>query len=57
MLDAAEKLEFERAALLRDELYELKTSLEPQKPAKREKVFYTGRTRSFYMNSKSPHQH
>ena len=43
MLEAAEKLEFERAALLRDELYELKTSLEPEKPAKREKVSYAGR--------------
>ncbi len=43
MLEAAEKLEFERAALLRDELYELKSSIDPQPPAKREKVSYAGR--------------
>jgi len=43
MLEAAEKLEFERAALLRDELYELKTSIEPSASAKREKVSYVGR--------------
>ena len=43
MLEAAEKLEFERAALLRDELYELKSSIEPVKPAKTGKVLYKGR--------------
>ena len=43
MLEAAEKLEFERAALLRDELYELKTSIEPSAPVQREKVSYVGR--------------
>lgn len=43
MLEAAEKLEFERAALLRDELYELKSVQEPDKPQKREKVVYKGR--------------
>ena len=43
MLEAAEKLEFERAAILRDELYELKSSIEPVKPAKNNKVSYVGR--------------
>ncbi len=43
MLEAAEKLEFERAALLRDELYELKSSIEPSKPTQKKKVSYVGR--------------
>ncbi len=43
MLEAAEKLEFERAAILRDELYELKSSIEPIKPVKTGKVSYVGR--------------
>jgi excinuclease ABC subunit B len=43
MLEAAGKLEFERAALLRDQLYELKSSIEPQKPVQTEKVLYAGR--------------
>jgi excinuclease ABC subunit B len=43
MLDAAEKLEFERAALLRDQLYELKASAEPASPVKKEKILYAGR--------------
>jgi excinuclease ABC subunit B len=43
MLEAAEKLEFERAALLRDQLYELKASVEPQKLVKTGKVLYVGR--------------
>ena len=43
MLEAAEKLEFERAALLRDELHDLKSSIEPQEPVKRRKVSYKGR--------------
>jgi len=43
MLEAAEKLEFERAAILRDELLELKASIEPVKPARKGKVLYTGR--------------
>jgi len=43
MLEAAEKLEFERAALLRDELYELKSSIEPLKPTQKKKVSYVGR--------------
>ena len=43
MLEAAEKLEFERAALLRDQLYELKASAGLQKPAQPGKVFYAGR--------------
>ncbi len=43
MLEAAEKLEFERAAILRDELLELKASIEPAKPAQKKKVSYVGR--------------
>ena len=43
MLEAAQKLEFERAALLRDQLYELKSTLEPHKPAPTGKVSYVGR--------------
>ncbi len=43
MLEAAEKLEFERAAILRDELLDLKASIESVKPAKKEKVSYVGR--------------
>ena len=43
MVEAAEKLEYERAALLRDELYELKAMQNPQPAAKREKVSYVGR--------------
>ena len=43
MLEAAGKLEFERAALLRDQLYELKSSIEPQKPVQTGKVLYAGR--------------
>jgi hypothetical protein len=33
----------ERAALLRDQLYELKASIEPKKPAQTGKVSYVGR--------------
>ena len=51
MVEAAEKLEFERAALLRDELYELKSSVEPGQPAKREKVSYVGRKMKKRRNS------
>ncbi|QHI68204.1 excinuclease ABC subunit UvrB [Tichowtungia aerotolerans] len=44
MLDAAAKLEFERAALLRDELYELKSQQEPTAPAtKGARKLYVGR--------------
>jgi excinuclease ABC subunit B len=43
MLEAAHKLEFERAALLRDQLYELKSSIEPQKPVQTGKISYVGR--------------
>jgi len=43
MVEAAEKLEFERAAILRDELLDLKASLAPLKPARKEKVSYVGR--------------
>jgi excinuclease ABC subunit B len=43
MLDASEKLEFERAALLRDQLYELKSSVEPPKPVQTGKMLYAGR--------------
>ncbi|MCC7300939.1 MAG: excinuclease ABC subunit UvrB [Verrucomicrobia bacterium] len=43
MLEAAQKLEFERAALLRDQLYELKSSVEPPKPTQTGKVLYAGR--------------
>ena len=43
MLEAAEKLEFERAALLRDELYQLKASLTPDQPARKGKSLYAGR--------------
>ncbi len=43
MVEAAQKLEFERAALLRDQLYELKSSMEPQKTAQTGKVSYVGR--------------
>ncbi|MFA6172972.1 MAG: excinuclease ABC subunit UvrB [Kiritimatiellales bacterium] len=43
MIEASEKLEFERAALLRDQLYELKASTEPPKPAQTGKVLYAGR--------------
>ncbi|MGE4488037.1 MAG: excinuclease ABC subunit UvrB [Kiritimatiellales bacterium] len=43
MLEAAEKLEFERAALLRDQLYELKALSEPQAQVKPKKVLYAGR--------------
>jgi excinuclease ABC subunit B len=43
MLEAAGKLEFERAALLRDQLYELKSSIEPQKPVQTGKALYAGR--------------
>ena len=43
MVEAAEKLEFERAALLRDELYELKASAGAAAPAPKGKVLYAGR--------------
>jgi excinuclease ABC subunit B len=43
MIEASGKLEFERAALLRDQLYELKSSVAPQKPAQPGKVLYVGR--------------
>jgi excinuclease ABC subunit B len=43
MIEASAKLEFERAALLRDQLYELKSSVEPQKPVQTGKVLYAGR--------------
>jgi excinuclease ABC subunit B len=43
MLDASEKLEFERAALLRDQLYELKATLNPQQPVSSGKISYVGR--------------
>jgi excinuclease ABC subunit B len=44
MIEASGKLEFERAALLRDQLYELKSSIEPPiKPASGSKVLYAGR--------------
>jgi excinuclease ABC subunit B len=43
MLEAAEKLEFERAAMLRDELYDLKATLLPDKKAKKDKTLYAGR--------------
>jgi excinuclease ABC subunit B len=44
MMEAAEKLEFERAALLRDQLYDLKAVFDPQmKPVQAGKVLYTGR--------------
>jgi excinuclease ABC subunit B len=43
MLEAAEKLEFERAALLRDELMELKSLEAPSKSAPKGKVLYKGR--------------
>ncbi len=43
MLEASEKLEFERAALLRDQLYELKETLEPGQPVQTVKVSYVGR--------------
>lgn len=44
MLDASEKLEFERAAILRDQLYELKAAQKPAEPsAEKKKVLYAGR--------------
>ena len=43
MLEAAEKLEFERAALLRDELIELRASIAPAESGPKEKVLYAGR--------------
>ena len=43
MIEASGKLEFERAAILRDQLYELKSSVEPQKPAQTGKMLYAGR--------------
>ena len=46
MIEASAKLEFERAALLRDQLYELKTSIEPSSVRSSEKtgkMLYTGR--------------
>ncbi len=43
MIEASGKLEFERAALLRDQLYELKASMEPPKPVQSGKVLYAGR--------------
>jgi excinuclease ABC subunit B len=43
MIEASGKLEFERAALLRDQLYELKASTEPLKPVQTGKVRYAGR--------------
>ena len=46
MIEASGKLEFERAALLRDQLYELKTSIEPsgvRSSGKSGKMLYTGR--------------
>ncbi len=43
MVEAAEKLEFERAALLRDELYELKSSIEPNPAPEKRKMLYKGR--------------
>jgi excinuclease ABC subunit B len=43
MVEAAQKLEFERAALLRDQLYELKATVDPQKPVQTGKISYVGR--------------
>jgi excinuclease ABC subunit B len=43
MIEASGKLEFERAALLRDQLYELKSSVAPPKPAQTGKLLYAGR--------------
>ncbi len=43
MVEAAEKLEFERAAILRDELLELKAAAAPAKPIQKKKVSYVGR--------------
>jgi len=44
MLEAAERLEFERAAVLRDQLYELKTASEsPDSAPRKKKVSYVGR--------------
>ena len=46
MLEAAGKLKFERAALLRDQLYELKSSIEPfeaRASGKPKKLLYAGR--------------
>ncbi|MBI9019640.1 MAG: excinuclease ABC subunit UvrB [Verrucomicrobia bacterium] len=44
MLEAAEKLEFERAAILRDELYELKSTISiPEFEPEKKKILYTGR--------------
>ncbi|MFA5688341.1 MAG: excinuclease ABC subunit UvrB [Kiritimatiellales bacterium] len=43
MLGAAEKLEFERAALLRDQLYELREAASPAVPGPKEKISYVGR--------------
>ncbi len=43
MLEAAEKLEFERAAMLRDQLMELKVLDNPEKPVRKEKTRYAGR--------------
>jgi len=44
MLEAAEKLEFERAAILRDELYELKSTVAaPEFASEKKKVLYAGR--------------
>ena len=46
MIEASGKLEFERAALLRDQLYELKTAIEPagvRSSGKPGKMLYTGR--------------
>ncbi len=43
MLEASEKLQFERAALLRDQLYKLKDSILLVKGTKKEKISYMGR--------------
>lgn len=43
MVAAAERLEFERAALLRDELYELKAALSPESAVPAKKRLYAGR--------------
>jgi len=43
MIEASSALEFERAALLRDQLYELKATVNPQQPAPAKKISYVGR--------------
>ena len=44
MLDAAEKLEFERAAMLRDQLYELREAIAPVAPSLKTKIVYAALT-------------